>query len=211
MSRSRPQDEQSISLITGPDAERDSVDARILRGAVSAFGRLGYGGASVEAILEDAGVSRRTFYKHFRSKEDVFRALYDRAVGRLLKTVRDVEVPAEGGVVARVSKAVDAYIAAHEKAGPLARVMLLEQFTPGSPLATQRDEAMAAFAKLISQGARKAGAGDPDPLLVAGVVAAINRICVQAAIEAGDGDWDTKRAKRAIMRLLSALDDGKFN
>jgi AcrR family transcriptional regulator len=185
----------------------DSVEVRIRRGAAAAFGRLGYAGTSVEAILEEAGVSRRTFYKHFRSKEDVFRALYDRAVGRLLRAVKQADVPSEGGVVARVIKAVEAYIEVHEKAGPLARVMLLEQFSPGSPLARQRDEAMATFARLISRGARKAGAGEPDPILVMGVVAAINRICVQLAQESAADTWDTHRAKRAILRLLTVLDE----
>jgi len=192
---------------TAGEPVEDSVEVRIRRGAAAAFGRLGYAGTSVEAILEEAGVSRRTFYKHFRSKEDVFRALYDRAVGRLLKAVKRAEVPTEGGVVARVLKAVEAYIEVHEKAGPLARVMLLEQFSPGSPLARQRDEAMATFARLISSGARKSGAGEPDPILVMGVVAAINRICVQLAQESEDGTWDTRRAKRAILRLLTVLDE----
>lgn len=183
----------------------DPVDSRILRGAAVAFGRLGYAGASVESILAEAGVSRRTFYKHFRGKEDVFRVLYDKAVSRLQHTVRSAEVPATGGVVARVSRAVEAYVEIHEKAGPLAKVMLLEQFAPGSPLATQRDEAMASFTRMIGNAAKKAGAGELDPLLVTGVVAAINRICVQLAVEAEDGPWETARAKRAIMRLLSAL------
>lgn len=197
-------DEQGAAASAPAD---EPVEVRIRRGAAAAFGRLGYAGTSVEAILEEAGVSRRTFYKHFRSKEDVFRALYDRAVGRLLRAVKQAEVPSEGGVVARVIKAVEAYIEVHEKAGPLARVMLLEQFSPGSPLARQRDEAMAHFARLISSGARKAGAAEPDPILVMGVVAAINRICVQLAQESDDGNWDTHRAKRAILRLLTALDE----
>lgn len=182
------------------------VRTRILRGAVQTFGRLGYATTSVETILEAAGVSRRTFYKHFRSKEDVFRALYDRAVERLLLAVRTAEVPAEGGVSARVIRAVEAYIDVHQKAGPLARVMLLEQFTPGSPLAVQRDEAMASFARLISNAARRAGVSDLDPIVVSGVVAGINRICIQTASQAPDGQWDTERALRAIRQLLRALD-----
>lgn len=198
---------EDLAKLGSPSAEQDSVRTRILRGAVTTFGRLGYENASVEAVLEEAGVSRRTFYKHFRSKEDVFRALYDRAVERLLVAVRTAEVPFSGGVAARVKSAVEAYIRVHEKAGPLARVILLEQFAPGSPLAAQRDEAMESFSRLISNAARKAGVTDLDPILVSAVVAGINRICIQIATQAGSEHWDTERAMQAISRLLRALED----
>jgi len=199
----RPRDD---SLIID-HGETDGIRLRILRGAMTTFGRLGYGATSVESILEEAGVSRRTFYKHFRSKEDVFHALYDRAVEQLLHAVRTAEVPAEGGVVARVIRAVEAYIDAHEKAGPFANVMLLEQFTPGSLLAQQRQEAMATFARLISNAARRAGVIDLDPLVVSGVVAGINAICVECASNADMNGWDTTRALAAIRKLLRGLGD----
>lgn len=204
----RPEGGAGQSLENDPlGNEVDTVRARILRGAVITFGRLGYGNASVEAILDEAGVSRRTFYKHFRSKEDVFRALYDRAVERLMVAVRTAEVPKAGGVAARVQRAVEAYIQVHEKAGPLARVMLLEQFAPGSPLAAQRAEAMDSFSRLISNAAKKAGVTDLDPILVSAVVAGINRICIQVAVQAGEAHWDTDRAMQAISRLLRALEE----
>lgn len=206
-SNGSPSDEELIASSTGKAEQQDSVRSRILRGAVTTFGRVGYENASVEAVLEEAGVSRRTFYKHFRSKEDVFRALYDRAVERLLVAVRTAEVPFSGGVAARVKCAVEAYIRVHEKAGPLARVMLLEQFAPGSPLAAQRDEAMESFSRLISNAARKAGVTDLDPILVSAVVAGINRVCIQIAAQAGTDHWDTDRAMRAISRLLRALEE----
>jgi hypothetical protein len=95
----------------------------------------------------------------------------------------------------------------HANAGPLARVLLLEQFSPGSPLAAQRNRAHATFTKLIASAAAGAGRAAPDPVLVAAVVAGINVVCVQMASEYPEGDWDIERAKRAILRILSALDE----
>ncbi len=43
---------------------------------------------SVAAIVVRAGVSRRTFYEHFRNKEDAFLAAYDAVVHQLARCIR---------------------------------------------------------------------------------------------------------------------------
>jgi AcrR family transcriptional regulator len=43
---------------------------------------------SVEAIIARAGVSRRTFYEHFKNKEDAFLAAYDAAVHQQASHIR---------------------------------------------------------------------------------------------------------------------------
>ena len=188
------------------ELKSDPVRNRILRGAARAFGERGYGASSVEAILAAAEVSRRTFYRTFRSKEDVLRTLFDNSVDMLVRAVREASEPRTGNTDFVVAS-VEAYIRVHANAGPLARVLLLEQFSPGSPLAAQRNRAHATFTKLIASAAAGAGRAAPDPVLVAAVVAGINVVCVQMASEYPEGDWDIDRAKRAILRILSALDE----
>lgn len=192
---------------SGRDAA-DNVRSRILKGAADAFARTGYEATAVESILSASGVSRRTFYKYFKNKEEVFQTLFDIAVQRLAAAVRMANDEAEGTAVERMVRAVEAYITIQANAGPLARVMLVEQLAPGSPLGDRRSEAMAVFAKLIRSSARRSGLADPDPMLVNGVVAAINQICIDMAAEYADGDWDVERAKRAMLRALLALGHG---
>jgi AcrR family transcriptional regulator len=187
------------------DNGEPSARARILRGAAEAFGKLGYAATSVEAILEASGVSRRTFYKAFRSKEDVLGVLFEGAVRMLLRAVTDAQ-EGQFSRQKRLERAVEAYVRVHADAGPLARVLLFEQFAPGSSLARQREEAMASFARLISDGIVSLGREAPDPIVVRGVVAAVNEIAVQMAVAHPDGDWDVDRAKRAMLRILSALE-----
>ncbi|HKU42052.1 MAG TPA: TetR/AcrR family transcriptional regulator [Polyangiales bacterium] len=184
-------------------APSDAVRTRILRGAAKVFGERGYGASSVEAILDAAGVSRRTFYRTFRSKEDVLRTLFDNSVQMLIRAVR--EAPGQQKAP-DAGSAVDAYLRVHANAGPLARVLLLEQFSPGSPLAEQRNRAFATFSKLMTQASMRAGRTAADPLLVAAVVAGINQVCVQMATEFPTGNWDVGRAKRAILKLLALLE-----
>lgn len=188
------------------EASADPVRTRILRGAARVFGERGYSATSVEAILEAAHVSRRTFYRTFRSKEDVLRTLFDRSVNRLVRAVRAQADPTKTHYELVVAS-VEAYLRVHANAGPLARVLLLEQFSPESPLVAQRHRALSTFSKLLTSAAEGAGQKTPDPVLVAAVVAGINQVCVQMATQYPEGDWDIQRAKRAILRILSALDD----
>jgi AcrR family transcriptional regulator len=187
-------------------ASPDAVHSRILRGAARVFGERGYSATSVETILEAAQVSRRTFYRTFRSKEDVLRTLFDRSVQRLIRAVREAADPGKSRHELVVAS-VEAYLRVHANAGPLARVLLLEQFSPESPLAAQRNRALSTFTKLIASAAVGAGQKSPDPVLVAAVVAGINQVCVQMATQYPSGDWDIQRAKHAILRILSALEE----
>lgn len=50
---------------------------RLLDGMARAVARCGYAATPVAAVLEVAGVSRRTFYEQFADKEDCFLAAYD--------------------------------------------------------------------------------------------------------------------------------------
>jgi AcrR family transcriptional regulator len=192
------------SSVETPDS--DSVRLRILRGAAAVFGRLGYAATSVESILAEARVSRRTFYKTFRSKDDVLRVLFENSVAMLLKAV-DTENRSGKPSHERLASGVEAYVRVQARAGPLARVLLLEQFSPNSPLSRQRDAGMSAFATLISEAIERMGRTTPDPILVRGVVAALNEIAVQMATAYASGAWDIERAKNAMLRVLLALDD----
>ena len=65
-----------------PLPERRALETRkrILDAANVVFARRGYGGASVDEILAEAGLSKGAFYHHFQSKEALFQVLLaDRA------------------------------------------------------------------------------------------------------------------------------------
>ncbi|HTZ87985.1 MAG TPA: TetR/AcrR family transcriptional regulator [Solirubrobacteraceae bacterium] len=53
---------------------RSTQRERLLTGVVRATNRDGYAGANVSAIIEEAGVSRPTFYEYFADRDDCLRA-----------------------------------------------------------------------------------------------------------------------------------------
>ena len=104
---------------------------RILRAASEVFGRLGYADTRVEDILEEAGISRPTFYRYFKSKDDVFDAVDEVLSMSFLQTwtaaVASVEDPLD-----KVEKGIDAYLQWLRATGPVAGVTARESSRPGS-------------------------------------------------------------------------------
>ena len=65
------------------------------------FAERGYGGASMEELASRAGVTKPMVYELFGSKDGVFRACVDRAVGQMARSVAEA-VRAEAEPEARV-------------------------------------------------------------------------------------------------------------
>lgn len=61
---------------------RDERHASILRGAASAFARSGFAATSMDDVAGTVGVTRLIVYRHFESKEDLYRAVLQRVFDR---------------------------------------------------------------------------------------------------------------------------------
>ena len=68
------------------------TQARLLDAAEEVFVRDGYGGAQLDEIATMAGRSKGAVYTHFKSKEDLFLALFEHRtrsyIGRLVNSLR---------------------------------------------------------------------------------------------------------------------------
>ena len=60
---------------TLPERRAQETRRSIVRAAERVFGRKGYGEATVDDIISEAGISRGAFYHHFANKKEVFRGL----------------------------------------------------------------------------------------------------------------------------------------
>ena len=61
---------------------------RLVQAALSVFGEKGVEAATIEDITEKADLGKGTFYRHFKSKEDLIVAMITKSVGQLMQEIR---------------------------------------------------------------------------------------------------------------------------
>jgi AcrR family transcriptional regulator len=87
-------DSESASRQLLPRHERK---ASILQAAARAFGRGGYATTSMDDVAAEAGVSRLIVYRHFASKEELYRAVLEQVRGRIRERMNPaLEEPTPG-------------------------------------------------------------------------------------------------------------------
>src|SRR3954471_4191414 len=128
-------------LPRGPhNLARDDVLAsqrvRMLEAMAETVAAKGYGGTTVGDVVAGAGVSRKTFYEHFRDKEECFLAAFDSGVETLLGAIAAAE-PEEPTRMSLVRARVRAYLVTLAARPAFARTFLIEVFAAG-PLALER-------------------------------------------------------------------------
>jgi AcrR family transcriptional regulator len=80
------------AVTTQRDRRRPRAETRhqLLDAAARVFARRGLHGTSVEEVSEEAGFSRGALYSNFKSKEDLFLALWEERIERRRRELRDV-------------------------------------------------------------------------------------------------------------------------
>ncbi|HEX5712792.1 MAG TPA: TetR/AcrR family transcriptional regulator [Solirubrobacterales bacterium] len=97
---------------------------RLIAGMNQAAARYGYKDASVARVVEQAGVSRATFYQHFTDKEDCFLAAFEQAAERIELALPRIEE--EYSPALRASQLLDDLLANIIRDPAAARILLLE-------------------------------------------------------------------------------------
>src|SRR5215210_5073531 len=82
--------------------QRADRAASILRGAATAFARAGFAATSMEDVATASGITKLIVYRHFDSKEELYRAVLTRVSDRLAEEFTGaLESERPGGVGAR--------------------------------------------------------------------------------------------------------------
>ncbi len=123
---------------------------RILAAVGRAVAEFGYAEMNVEAIVARAGVSRRTFYEHFKNKEDAFLAAYDAVVRLQARQIRRAYFE-ETTVTNRLRAGIKSYLEFTASQPDVARMCIVEVLAAGPRAMARRNEAMRMFASIIEE------------------------------------------------------------
>ena len=136
-----------------PSAVAANQRERILAAVLSAAAERGYAEMSVEAITAGAGVSRRTFYEHFKNKEDAFMAAYDAVVHQAATQVRRAYLN-QSTALERLRAGIKAFLEFLAADPQAARTGIVEVLAAGPRAIARRNAAVALFAEMDRVSAR---------------------------------------------------------
>jgi len=180
---------------------REQTRQRILEGAERAFQEHGLKGTRVQDILNEANVSRRTFYLYFSNIESVLTTLYDLYTNRILLAISDAigqtQVPLE-----KMHRAIDEFLAQQHKAGPLLVAMTIEAMRHDSPLAPRRMKTQNQVVAMIDSAVTQHTGVQVDPLvfraLVIGIEGLVNHAFGSRTLQVDEVD----RVRSVVLPLI---------
>lgn len=154
---------------------------RLLTAVGEVAGVSTYATLTVEDIIAAAGVSRRTFYDHFRSKDDAFLASYDRYEQRL-RTRVDEALEGVEDLAARISTTLETVLGFYATEAGAAHVCVVEVLAAGPAAVERRGKTVAWFTGLIEEAAESLPKrGRPGPLIAEAVVGAVYEVIYDRA------------------------------
>ena len=145
---------------------------RIVDALVHVVFAYGCQAASVERVSARAGVSRRTFYEQFESREDAFAQASDAAAAELLARVE--RATADGATASeRLRQGLAALLGGLSEEPEVAHLCIVAVLSAGPLAIERRDAQMREFARLLDAIAERTGGSPLPPLTSEGIVGAI--------------------------------------
>lgn len=192
---------------TGVQLGSDVARNMILFGATRIFATKGLRHVSVEDLLEGAQISRRTFYRFFKSKDDVALAMYTLGTSSLLEACRRA-IGSEPDLIKRLEKCIDLHLGNAKQMGRLIWVLGGEAQSLESPLHGRRMEVHEQLVGMFREAARAHGEDNVDPLMIQTLIFALEQV-VRAVLEQGDEGRrvtaeSIARARAVMMRVATA-------
>ncbi|HXS46918.1 MAG TPA: TetR/AcrR family transcriptional regulator [Solirubrobacterales bacterium] len=147
----------------------------ILEAMVRVVGRQGYKATSVADVIEEAGTSRTTFYKHFEDKHECFLAAYDMVVERVLDEVI-ANCDGEQAWLERVRIGLTTIVDMFALDPQLARTAIVEVAAAGADARQRHWNAISRFTEFLEDGKELSGGRElPEniALMAAGAVSGL--------------------------------------
>jgi AcrR family transcriptional regulator len=176
----------------------ESQRNRIHQAMIEVISERGYPETRVVDVIGVAGVSRKTFYELFESKEDCFLAAYDVLLENLLGDATEAfESKAAEPWPERVAAALEALLEHLAEHPEEARFAIVEVLAAGPKALARRDAALRQFSGFLESG-RSASSVDLPGITSIAIVGGINELVYSEILHG------------AVGRLPSRLPDLMF-
>ena len=187
---------------SGPLSERRSkTRRRLLRAAAAVFAAKSVPEATVEEILREAGISRRTFYQFFSDKIDLLAAVYASSVNHLHALRIEATVKPTTGIE-RLLAGFDVYLRFQAEAGPLVRVLASEALRPESPLGPMRQALIDRTVELYVERFAEVEGRPLDPMLVRALVLMSEATNLHMVTTTPVGERDIEHVRAVVHHLV---------
>lgn len=187
------------------EKKKRAVEAELRRLAMELFAARGYDAVTVDAVADAAGVSRRTFFRYFPSKEDVFFARRRDQTERLAALVA---APRPGeAAFDRVRRALLELASEHVEKRSL--ILTEHAILAKSPALVARDlewdrQAERAFAEALEAGSSRDAATQRRARVCAGALVGALRVVIEEWVARGCRG-DLRRAGEEALDWLAPL------
>jgi AcrR family transcriptional regulator len=147
---------------------------RILAAVAQVASTHGYGAMSVQDVVREAGVSRRTFYEQFKNKDHAFLAAYDEASGRMMTTIR-AGIDEEKTFEEKISAGFRAFLELLAASPAFAKMCIVEVLAAGPEAIARRARTMEDFTEIFELAAQQTLVKEnpPSPLIAETIVGGV--------------------------------------
>jgi AcrR family transcriptional regulator len=184
-------------------ARTERTRARILEGAAAVVRARRIRAATVEDILQAAGVSRRTFYQYFGSKEAALTTLYEELTTELVAGI-EAALRTADDPFGKVEAGVRVYLDHQELEGELLINLQAEAVRVDSMLAPRRDWTFDRLVSLFDATVREVAGWSIDPLVYRTLMLGIEGLSIHQTGQGGFSTADRARVEAVGIGLWKA-------
>ncbi|WP_027358525.1 TetR/AcrR family transcriptional regulator [Desulforegula conservatrix] len=182
--------------------DQQSFDRVIIDAAADVCAVHGFHGTTVELIIQDAGVSRPTFYRFFKNKDDVLKKMAVEINQDLVDTVINAVKKAET-VIEKIETGVDAYIDWGIRRGEIVRVLYNALFDPAFPIPEIRQNTFRQLTLLFVEELKEADRPAFDPLFIDALINTVEYLGT-SLFTGRDSEKNLARVRNIILYFLKS-------
>lgn len=183
---------------------RSTARVEILAQAIDLFATRGLERTTVQHLLDAASVSRRTFYKYYRSKFDVLESLYEVCVAHIILRFR-LEAERADSVHALLQRIISIYFDYHLSLGPIIRLLMEEARRADSVLWPHRERAHATAVDVLQVEMSRLSGRRHSPLVFKTLIWSLESCSLYLLNETDCSPEALAQAKRVMSGVAEAM------